>query len=108
MHSTPATLTGDAQHTVPAPQSAPRVASQLTASVPASTRRLGSVEPPAPHTGAEPASLPAAPTIRVSIGRIEVRAVLPPMPPARRATSSRSGHKLSLEEYLKQRQGGGR
>lgn len=49
----------------------------------------------------------AAPTIRVNIGRIEVRAVTPPNPtprPKRAAAAPR----LSLDEYLKQRSGGQR
>ncbi len=54
------------------------------------------------------AAQPQAPTIRVNIGRIEVRAVTSPAtsasPPARR----RSSPQLSLEDYLKQRNGGRR
>ena len=45
-----------------------------------------------------------APLIRVTIGRIDVRAVLPPTQPPRRTTSTRP--KLTLDEYLKQRNGG--
>jgi hypothetical protein len=107
LQETPPTPASE-RYAVPTPQSAPHVASQFAAPVPAPTRRPVAVEFPAPQTGAEPVSLPAAPTIRVSIGRIDVRAVLPPTPPAQRATSPRSGHKLSLEEYLKQRKGGSR
>jgi hypothetical protein len=47
---------------------------------------------------------PPAPLIRVTIGRIDVRAVLPPAQPPRRTTSTRP--KLTLDEYLKQRNGG--
>lgn len=53
---------------------------------------------------------PSAPTIRVAIGRIEVRAITPPPtpPPAQPSTPVRSGPALSLDEYLKQRNGGQR
>lgn len=118
----------------PAPQSAPPIASQRAAPVPGPARRLVTQEErspaapfkagpapvpgpvrrlvaeefPAPQSGAEPLSLPAPQTIRVSIGRIDVRAIMPPTPPARRAPAARSGHKPSLEEYLQQRKGGSR
>ena len=50
------------------------------------------------------ASEPPAPTIRVAIGRIEVRAIAPPpTPPARRETPARPGPTLALDDYLKQR-----
>jgi len=45
----------------------------------------------------------AAPVIRVTIGRIDVRAVNAPAPPARRQTPS--APKLSLDEYLRSRNG---
>lgn len=48
---------------------------------------------------------PPAPTIRVAIGRIEVRAITPPAP-AQRETPVRPGPLLSLDDYLKQRNGG--
>ena len=52
---------------------------------------------------------PPAPTIRVAIGRIEVRAITPPpTPPAQRTTPARPSPALSLDEYLKQRNGGQR
>jgi len=57
-----------------------------------------------------PQSPAAAPTIKVTIGRIEVRAVpaastaLPPAPPAQ-PKSARPGPKLSLDDYLKQYNG---
>ncbi len=43
-----------------------------------------------------------APTIYVSIGRVDVRAVLPPTTDVSRPTPNRSTPVLSLEEYLKQ------
>ena len=49
-----------------------------------------------------------APTIRVDIGRIEVRAITPPppmSPPAQRTAPARPGTALSLDDYLKQRNG---
>ncbi|HEX2739209.1 MAG TPA: hypothetical protein VHM69_02085 [Rubrobacter sp.] len=46
---------------------------------------------------------PPAPTIKVAIGRIEVRSVTPPAPP-RRETPARPP--LSLDDYLAQRNGG--
>jgi len=49
---------------------------------------------------------PELPTIRVAIGRIEVRAVTPP--PARWITPVRPGPLLSLDDYLKQRNRGQR
>ncbi len=50
---------------------------------------------------------PPVPAIRVTIGRVEVRAILPPAP-APRTVPSRSGSAPSLENYLKQRSGEGR
>ncbi|HXH12000.1 MAG TPA: hypothetical protein VNP04_19825 [Alphaproteobacteria bacterium] len=44
---------------------------------------------------------PLAPVIRVSIGRVEVRAIMPPAAPAPRPKAARPGPGLSLEEYLK-------
>lgn len=49
---------------------------------------------------AEPPPLP--PTVRVSIGRVEVRAMLP-SPPAVKATPVRPRAAVSLNDYLKQR-----
>lgn len=42
------------------------------------------------------------PVIRVTIGRIEVRAILPPTPAAERPAPARTSPVLSLDEYLKQ------
>jgi hypothetical protein len=44
------------------------------------------------------------PTIRVTIGRIEVRAVSPPEPPPRR--TKQPTPKMSLDDYLRSRNGG--
>lgn len=49
----------------------------------------------------------ATPTIRVSIGRIEVRAVTP-APSTRRPAPKRPGPSLTLDAYLKQRNAGRR
>jgi hypothetical protein len=49
----------------------------------------------------------ARPTIRVSIGRIDVRAVTPP-PASRRPAPKRPGPSLPLDAYLKQRNEGRR
>jgi hypothetical protein len=46
-----------------------------------------------------------APTIRITIGRVEVRAVMPAQPAPRAAAAQRQPA-LSLDEYLKQRSGG--
>ncbi len=63
--------------------------------------------PQEPRVGAPESSEPA---IRVTIGRIEVRAITPPppMPPAQRTTPARPGPELSLDDYLKQHNGGKR
>jgi hypothetical protein len=79
---------------------------------PASSGATPSSTPRVSHTGSgnhpEPGPQePPAPAIRVSIGRIEVRATMPPppMPAAQPAVSARPGPALSLDDYLKQRSG---
>ena len=62
--------------------------------------------PPVAEENSSPPPQPG-PIIRVNIGRIEVRAVTPPEP-ATRAQRPIPSPRLSLEEYLKQRQGGRR
>ncbi|OUL36296.1 hypothetical protein [Nostoc sp. 106C] len=57
------------------------------------------VPSPFPQVATEPA---APPTIRVSIGRVEVRAIMP-TPPAPKATPVRSRPAVSLDTYLQQR-----
>lgn len=49
-----------------------------------------------------------APEIHVSIGRIEVRAVMAPVTPTLRPRASATGPALSLEAYLRERQEGSR
>jgi hypothetical protein len=48
---------------------------------------------------------PPAPTIQVTIGRVEVRAARQPEPAARQARGAAAA--ISLDEYLRQRNGGG-
>ena len=50
----------------------------------------------------------ALPDIQVTIGRIDVRAMLPPTPPAASSTPNRPRPALSLDDYLKQQKGGKR
>lgn len=51
--------------------------------------------------------LPSSPpTVRVTIGRVEVRAILPPTSPPPRIPPARRGPALSLDDYLKQRNEG--
>lgn len=82
-----------------APHQPPRVAIQpriVAAPVP--------VQPPVPASQRPP----AAPAVRVTIGRVEVRAVFPPAPapaPVRRERPEPRGK--SLEEYLSGRRSGG-
>jgi len=52
-----------------------------------------------------PPAVPA-PAIRVTIGRIDVRAVMAPAPPARRASQAPAKPSQSLEEYLRAGKGG--
>jgi hypothetical protein len=65
---------------------------------------------PGPQEPRVAAPEPPSPTIRVAIGRIEVRAITPPppMPPAQRRAPARPGPALSLDDYLEQRNGGQR
>jgi hypothetical protein len=61
--------------------------------------------PPGPHRLAPE---PHGPTVRVNIGRIEVRAITPSPPPVPRPASALPGPVLSLDAYLKQRNEGQR
>lgn len=56
----------------------------------------------------ETATEASSPTVRVTIGRVEVRAAPATPPPARRSSGAKPGPALSLDDYLKQRKGGRR
>jgi hypothetical protein len=60
--------------------------------------------PPAPSAPAP--SNDAAPAIHVSIGRVVVRAVTPPAPPRRKATTP--PNVMTLDDYLSRRKARGR
>ncbi|HEY4588516.1 MAG TPA: hypothetical protein VII86_04790, partial [Thermoanaerobaculia bacterium] len=63
---------------------------------------LPGVTPPSPRAEAGPAAAPASePTIRVTIGRIEVRAAAPAPPPA--PAPRPAAPRLTLEDYLRRR-----
>jgi hypothetical protein len=65
------------------------------------------ISPPPPIPPSLHPPLPPSPssTIQVTIGRIEVR-FTSPTPSPKRARAAQSGPALSLQDYLKQRQGG--
>lgn len=99
--------------------------------VEATARSLGEIEETRPGQNAEPRLVPVipkmepprqaprleddtaaetfplgdhSPTVRISIGRIDVRAAAQPIPPARTVLANRP--KLTLDEYLLRRNGG--
>jgi hypothetical protein len=95
------------QQVVPAIEIAPRPASERIVPMPNESHpRTGHPAggmAPARH-GAQPyPPPPAPPTIRVSIGRIEVRAVMPPAPTP--APAPPAAPLLTLEAYLRERTG---
>jgi hypothetical protein len=65
-------------------------------------------EAPEPVSIEHAVAADAGPTIRVSIGRVEVRAIMPPPPSAPRTKPARRGPTLSLDGYLQRRNGGQR
>lgn len=69
--------------------------------VPTTAPPAAPLPPPARPPVAEP---PPAPRVQVSIGRVEVRAVF--TPPAAAPSRPRPGPAMSLDDYLKQRDGG--
>jgi hypothetical protein len=58
-----------------------------------------------PLASSVPTERPSEPTVKVTIGRVEVRAVPPSIPRARPVPKART---MSLEEYLRKREGGRR
>jgi hypothetical protein len=84
-------------------QAGPRRSPVATAMPPEPRRSLVAMTmPPEPrHSAAEP------PTVRVTIGRVEVKAPLPPAPPLERKSQTRAPA-LSLDQYLEQRRSGRR
>ena len=61
---------------------------------------------PKARARAESEAIDQPPVIRVTIGRVEVRANVPPAKPATRGTPPRKSAVLPLDEYLKQRSAG--
>jgi len=90
-------------------ESSPRPTPESTLLVP-QPRRASSDDTPIEPWHVPPMSAPerepdTRPTVRVTIGRVEVRAVMPPQPmPAKRPPPT---SRLSLGDYLKQRNRGG-
>jgi hypothetical protein len=68
---------------------------------------LGRLFPPSALPPEQRITTPAVPpTIQVRIGRIEVRAITAPPPPPSRSRSAAAAPRLSLQDYLKARNGG--
>jgi hypothetical protein len=93
---------GDRPREEPPPPDEPRRPRLGTLSEPTRPGTLAvasrrSEPPPKPAGGSTP---PSAPTVHVTIGRVEIRAVTAPAPPARRPPSVRT---TSLDEYLSER-----
>jgi hypothetical protein len=113
--ATPAALLSDF---VPQRQSAPELSIQQAVArreVPRSQRTIVANSrhfvpelPHAPHTTrAEPdPQTPPVPSVHVTIGRVEVRAVMSPLAAPPKRPVAPPGPKLSLEEYLRARNGG--
>lgn len=85
--------------------SAPRTEPSPSATVIARERTVQMLGP-APHDRASTSREDTGPTIKISIGRVDVRAVMPPSPTPRPASARRAAS-LSLDDYLKH-QGGGK
>ena len=113
----PPTIPGPAAKTIqplydlsirPAPQPRPalRVDARSAHAVAAGPQRSETQPPAGGHLIAEAVTLEtAAPTVHVRIGRIDVRAIMPPAPPPRPAARP-VAPRSSLEDYLSGRQGG--
>ena len=65
----------------------------------------GSYEPPTPSIEATAITREAPSAIRITIGRVDVRAIMPQAPLAAPARETNRGSALSLDEYLKKRNG---
>jgi hypothetical protein len=81
-----------------APAIAPRPGERQSSEIRLSDR--AAVPPSSPEAAAQ-----TAPTIKITIGRVDVRAVMPERP-ASRPVPQRRSPAVSLEEYLKRRSGG--
>src|SRR5262249_27833014 len=102
--ATPPEVAGAPQQ-VSVEREAPTAAPKVSVHEPSGTRAEG--PPPSrmdhdDHQGPE-----VAPVVRVSIGRIDVRAVAPQAPPVR-AAPARPSSRLSLNDYLRQHNKGTR
>jgi hypothetical protein len=80
------------------------------ARAPAVVTPADELEPPRRAERGQAAAMPPSspPTIEVTIGRVEVRAVHPPAPVARPKAAAPAAPSLSLEEYLRNQNGGRR
>ena len=97
---------GGSIHPRPEPRPALRVEARSARAVAAGTQRSETRPPAGGHPIAEAVTAEtAAPTVHVRIGRIDVRAILPPAPSSRPATRP-VAPRSSLEDYLSGRKGG--
>ncbi len=92
----------DQPRTQPREPSGRRILPAQEAPVPTMEPTRGDVGIPIAPERAEPLATPAAPTIRVTIGRVDVRAEVPP--PTPRGASTRRSTAIALDDYLKQHQ----
>jgi len=106
----PGVTTGDSEDAVAmsagAPRAleaslSPRAYSELEAQESPTSRRTEAEARTSHQHGSEPMS--SRPVVRITIGRVEVRAVMPPAPPVQ--TPVAPAPKLSLDEYLRQHSG---
>lgn len=95
---------------LPAPQSSAETARRGSSVVarnlvlPHERGRLGQPEQRQEKQNFPQQTTSAPPVIRVTIGRVDVRAIVPPSPAVSRAPSAPSAPRLSLQEYLGQRE----
>ena len=88
---------------VPAPPVARRGA-------PSTSSPAGAGSPPSPRTAAAPLAArdEEPPVVHVTIGRIDVRALTPAQPPPRPTAPAPRGPAMSLDQFLAERERGGR